>query len=117
MLSDTPSRSSFIPPTLRNLECVRRAADGGAGFVAAGMAAVTLSEAQLAELENDGFLHVPELLPAAAFSPLVQELAAAVDEGARGSSDEPRPAASACGHASADAAGYVSVWDGDRQRT
>ena len=41
----------------------------------------------------------------------------AVDEGARGSSDEPRPAASACGHASADAAGYVSVWDGDRQRT
>ena len=24
---------------------------------------------------------------------------------------------SACGHASADAAGYVSVWDGDRQRT
>ena len=41
----------------------------------------------------------------------------AVDEGARGSSDEPPSAASACGHASADAAGYVSVWDGDRQRT
>ena len=35
----------------------------------------------------------------------------------RGSKDSVGPPASACVDASADAAGYVSVWDGDRQRT
>lgn len=43
---------------------------------------MALTEVQLARLEHDGFLHVPEFLPAAAISPLVQELVATVDEGA-----------------------------------
>ena len=47
------------------------------------MPAVVLADAQLARLENDGFLCVTDFLPAAAVDPLVRELAAAVEEGAR----------------------------------
>ena len=46
------------------------------------MSAVQLTDVHRTQFEKDGFLRVSEFLPVAAVSPLIQELSAAVDEGA-----------------------------------